>query len=497
MAKLRTSLILPLTSVLSFCLASQVFALEETPKFIETRVIDSRIGELKFERGFPNPDTVEKLFNFRTFYRGVEVFNQNTFGASLYQMRKAFADAGAEKPNEVLVWKDRMDSKSLFLTGNSETVYALTFLDLKKDGPTVIEAPPKLLGLINDMWMRYVGDIGVLGPDKGKGGKFLILPPGYDGPIPDGYYVMKSKTYGVWVALRAGLEDGKTDAANERYETLKIYPLAKAKNPEPTILINATGMEIDTIHAENYSFMEELGHLVEQEHSDALPEGQKFFLASVGMEFGKPFNPDAKTKAILEEAADVGAAMLRTNMWNYTGDDKWIYEDRKWWNPFVGGKYTFDPNGYLNFDAQAFFAAYATGVTPAMVAKNIGTGSQYLCTHVDKDGNPLDGEKNYELTVPKDVPAKDFWSAIVYDAKSRSMLQTSQPMPSISSYTNPEVNADGSVDIYFGPKAPAGKEKNWIETVPDKGWTMIFRIYGPLEPFYKQTWKLNDIKLLD
>ncbi|EAW35231.1 DUF1254 domain-containing protein [Lyngbya sp. PCC 8106] len=468
---------------------------EQTPKYIETRTIESRIGSLEFERGFPTPKAVKTLFEFRTFYRAVEVFTQNTFGVSLYAMRKSLANAGFGKANQVSVWKNRMDSKSILLTANSETVYAMTFLDLKGDGPTVIESPPKALGLINDMWMRYIGDMGMMGPDKGEGGKFLILPPGYEGKIPEGYYVMQSKTYSVWCAIRLNLVDNKPDVANALYkEHLKIYPLSNKDNPEPTELINASGMEIDTVHSENYTYMEELGHLVEQEHPDALPDGQKFLLASIGMEFGKPFQPDAQLKSTLEEAVAVGAAMLRANMWDYVGDDKWIYKDRKWWNPFVGGKYTFDPAGYFNYDAQALFAAYATAVTPAMASKTVGGGSQYLCSHQDKDGNPLNGDKNYQLHIPAGIPAKNFWSLIVYDSASRSMIQVAKPMPTISSYTDPVINEDGSVDLYFGPEAPAGKEKNWIETLPNKGWTGVFRLYGPLESFFDQTWKLNDIE---
>ena len=471
---------------------------EVTPShFIETETVETRYGSYEFERGFPTTETASALFDFRTFYRAVEVINQNVFGASYARMRDSFAEVGAGKPNQVLVFEDLMDAHSEFLTANSQTVYAMTYLDLKADGPTVIEAPPKLLGLLNDMWGRYVGDIGALGPDQGEGGKFLILPPDYEGAVPDDYFVMHSKTYGVWVALRAGLEDGKTDAANERYQELAIYPLASADDPEPTELINASGMEIYTIHSENYLLLEEIGRLVEGEHPDALPEGQRFLLASIGMEFGKPFQPDAHTRAILEEAASVGAAMLRANMWNYAGDDKWIYPDRKWWNPFVGGKYTFDPNGFLNYDAQAFFAAYATGVTPAMVTENVGAGSQYLCTHIDESGEPLNGGRNYRLHIPADVPVNNFWSVIVYDSASRSMLLTSQQWPSASSYTDPVVNDDGSIDIYFGPESPVGKERNWIETVPGKGWTVIFRLYGPLEPFFDQTWELNDIELMD
>ena len=482
-------------SALAASLATSGLAEDGPSRFIENDTIESVIGDFEFVKGFPTPETTEKLFDVRTTYRVMEVIQQNAFAASLYAMRKGFADASAGKPNQVLVWFDRMDAKSELLTANTDTVYAITFLDLKTDGPTVVEAPARMIGFMDDMWMRYVTDIGAAGPDKGEGGKFLILPPGYDGDVPEGYFVATSKTYGVWLALRARLDaDGGNSEAKELYSKLKIYPLAQADNPEPTELINASGVEIFTVHPENFGLLEELGELVEEEHPDAVDGAQKFLLASIGIEFGKPFAPDDETKPLLEKAARLGAALLRTNMWEYTGDQKYIFEDRKWWNPFVGGVYTFDPNGYLDYDAQAFFAAYATGVTPAMATKKAGVGSQYLCTHTDASGSPLDGSKTYKLTIPADIPAKDFWSFTVYDSANRSMMATSQQFPAASSYTDVETNKDGTIDIYFGPKAPEGKESNWVETDPEKGWTGIFRLYGPLEPFFDQTWKLNDIE---
>jgi hypothetical protein len=284
-------------------------------RFLENETIESRLGTFTFKKGFPTPETTKALFDMRLAYRAVEVIQQNTFGASNYRMRQGYADMGAGKPNQVLVWKNLMDAKSELLTANNNTVYAMTYLDLKTEGPTVVVAPPKLLGVVDDMWMRYVGDIGAAGPDKGEGGKFLLLPPGYEGDVPDGYYVMSSKTYGVWMALRAMQEkDGSTAPANERYEQLQIYPLADAENPEPTELIDATGMEMYTVHSENYELLEGLGALVEEEHPDALDGAQKFLLASIGMEFGKPFAPTPEEKAILKNAAKVGAALLRANM---------------------------------------------------------------------------------------------------------------------------------------------------------------------------------------
>jgi len=476
------------------CFALPALGAEQPARFIENERIESALGEFDFVKGFPTPETTERLFELRTSYRAVEVVQQNVFASSLQAFRKGIAAAGADKPNKVIVARNLADARFELLTANNTTVYAMGFLDLKTDGPTVIEAPPALLGLLNDMWMRYVGDIGVAGPDKGQGGKFLVLPPGYQGEVPQGYYVFRSRTYGVWVALRGLLVDGKTDVANANFDKLRIYPLAQAGNPPPTTIIDATGKDIFTVHPENYGMLEELGELVEREHPDAVDGAQKFLLASIGMEFGKPFNPDPATKALLEKASRVGAALLRANMWNYTGDQKYIYKDRKWWNPFVGGKYTFDPNGYLDYDAQAFFGAYATGVTPAMATTQVGVGSQYLCTHTDGTGTPLDGARTYRLHIPANVPAKQFWSLVVYESGSRSMMATAQRFPAISSYDKFEANADGSVDLYVGQQAPKGKERNWIQTDPKKGWTGIFRIYGPLEPFFDQTWKLSDLE---
>jgi len=398
-------------------------------RFIENAAIESAIGQLTFEKGFPTGDTAEVLFRFRTLYRTAEVIQQNVFGASLAAMRHGFEEFGAGEPHQVIVWKTLMDAESEILTANNTTVYAMTFLDLNEWGPTVIDAPPKLLGIVDDMWMRYVIDIGFAGPDKGEGGKFLFLPPGYEGEVPEeGYFVVPSTTYGAWVVLRAFQSaDGSTEEANALYEQMKIYPLSEADNPRPIELIDGSGERILTVHAEDYRMIEELGGLVAGEHPDALGGAQKFLLASTGIEFGKPFDPDPELRAVLEEGATIGAALLRTNMWDFQNDQRYVYG--KWWNPFVGGVYTFDPNGYLDYDAQAFFGAYATGITPAMASSAVGVGSQYLCTHTDGNGVPLDGAKTYKLTVPANVPAKDFWSVVVYDSATRSMMHTSQDYP--------------------------------------------------------------------
>jgi hypothetical protein len=468
---------------------------DDEPRFIVTETINSRIGKLEFERGFPTEETAEILFENRTFYRGIEVVTQHNAAASMERRRQAYVEFGAGKANQVIITNEILRPNHEFLTGNSETAYALTFLDMKVDGPTVVEAPAGMLGLVNDMWIRYVADIGVMGPDKGEGGKFLFIPPGYEGDIPDGYHVFTSKTYGAWLVLRSFIGEGGVKEATTRYDDLKIYPLADIANPAPTELINMDNKEIYTVHSENYEFLEELGHLVENEHPDALSKDQKFLLASIGMEFGKPFNPDAKTRKTLEEAAKVGAAQLRANMWDFQGEGYTAYG--QWWNTFVGGSHTYDGHGYLDYDGMAVFHSMATGNTPAMVGKTVGAGSQYLSINRDSNAEYLDGGKNYKLNIAADVPVNNFWSIVVYDSDSRSMMITDQDFPSVNSLSDPDMNADGSTDIYFSPTAPAGKENNWIQTLANKGWAAMFRFYGPLEPYFDQTWKLGDIERLD
>jgi len=217
-------------------------------------------------------------------------------------------------------------------------------------------------------------------------------------------------------------------------------------------------------------------------------------LAAIGIQKGRPFTPDAKTKQLLAEAARVGAAMARANTFATRDDAAQVYPDRRWEWAFVGGSHTWDAKGYVNVDNRAAWNYAATGNSPAMVQRTVGSGSQYLMAMRDAGGVFLDGARNYRLNLPANVPVKAFWSIVVYDALSRSELQNGQKFPSVSQYTGPVPNADGSVDIYFGPQAPKGKEKNWIKTVPGKGWFTYLRFYSPTEAFFDQTWKPNDIE---
>jgi hypothetical protein len=465
--------------------------------------VDTRIGTLNFFDGMPDDETVALAYDNLDFMRGVDVFLNFIPATSIEGIRLGMAEIGAADSNQVVLFDSLMDSNSLFLTGNTDTVYASAILDLERDGPTVVEIPPGAgPGTVNDAFFRFVIDMGAPGPDRGKGGSYLILPPGYEGEVPEGYYVAKSRSYVNWLILRGFLVDGKPDAASKMWRTgLKIYPLSQADNAPKMEYIDGTGKAFNTIHANNYDFYEELHTVIDREPVDLVEPQLLGIAAGIGIQKGKPFEPDARMQAILKEAVAVGNATARA-IWLKPRDQRaYFYENSCWYTGFVGGDYRWfmeNGEGARNMDARTLFFYSATVNTPAMAMKMVGVGSQYGFCAVDKGGSYLDGGNNYKLNIPANVPAKDFWSVVVYDPQTRSELQTSQPYPSKNNKKSPLVyNDDGSVDLYFGPEAPAGKENNWTQTVPGKGWFVLIRLYGPLEPWFDRSWKPGEFELVD
>ena len=474
----------------------------DIPDFLSTPdKTETRLGTLEFFDGYPSHDTVQKCYDNLLFMRGVEVFLNWMPAASMFALREGFREAGLTRNGVIGIYEDLMDSKSIFLTANIDSIYTITWLDLR-DGPMVVESPPNTLGMVNDFFFRYVADLGNAGPDRGQGGKFLFLPPDYEGDVPEGYFVYRSSTFGNVLFWRGFLVGGDPGPGVESIKAhTRIYPLSKPREKERTEFINWSGLEFNTVHANNFHFYEEVNAVIQEEPSEAFSPELLGLLLSIGMEKGKAFSPDDITREILDEAVAVGNATARAISFNQKGNEAiegaFLYENSAWFNPFLGS-YQFLQNGARVLDARTMFHYPYTAVTPAMAIKRVGIGSQYAIATLDADGDYLGGSNSYKLHLPLDVPAKDFWSVLVYDPQTRSMLQTDQQFPGLNNMKGVTLpNEDGSYDIFFGPEAPEGKEGNWIQTIPGKGFLVILRIYGPLESWFDQTWRPGEFIRID
>jgi hypothetical protein len=514
---------------------------DSTPQSIQTPdTVETRLGTLDFRDGAPSAETVAKVYDQLDFSRGVEAFLNSFQGASIAAIRKGFQEIGVDD-NDFVLFSELMDSQSLFLTANCDTVYFWGFVDLG-DGPMVLEvpkltAPSAILGTIDDMWFKWVTDFGLPGPDRGEGGKYLVVPPGYDGPLPDsGYHVSHVRTNRVTALGRAFMIDNDPSRpAAEVKESLRVYPytpgsegtavgtflagqapLAAPPEIRETKFLECSGRAMNTIPPNDYSYWEAIDEVVQTEPADAGDPEILGQLASVGIVKGKPFEPDERMRAILEDAVAVGNATARTALFaprEQEGEGFAYYEGSDWRNPLFAGGFEFlDPppqitadgvvaaesDGARKLNSRIAFFYLATGITPAMCMRLTGIGSQYLLATRDSDGEYLDGTKTYKMNLPADVPYERFWSMMLYDNQTRSMLQTGQPKPDIGSQSGTVAeNDDGSTDIYFGPECPAGVEDNWLQTVPGKGWIPILRLYSPKASFFDKSWRPSEIEVVE
>jgi hypothetical protein len=461
-----------------------------TPDTMETR-----LGTLRFADGFPTSETAQKIWDHLDFSRAVECMIMTTPAASLAGFRRGIREWGPD--NETMIyWHGRLDSKGLLLTGNTTVVYAFMWVDVK-DGPMVIETPPNVLGIIDDFWFNYVTDFGASGEDQGKGGKYLLVPPDYEGTIPSGYLVRQTNTYGNWLVLRGFMENFEADpVVNNMKEHFRLYPLGE--QPREVNWANVSMEAFNTLHAQDATFFDEVNEVVQEEPNSAANPEILGLLRGIGIEKGKPFAPDARMRKILDEAARVGTAAQRTILFANRDKNVEIWPGSKSWEiGFAGGSHAFLNDGISLINERTRFHFYATGITPAMVNPPVGSGSTYVIGMRDAEGMPLDGGKTYRIHVPPNVPANRFWEITLYDNQTRSFLQTDQPHPGVPSIDKGIVmNTDGSCDVYIGPEKPAGNV-NWIQTIPGKGWNLLWRIYGPLEPWYEKAWRPSEIELVE
>jgi hypothetical protein len=472
----------------------------KVPSYITTPdTVQTRIGTLKSFDGLPDPETVRKVYDNLDFSRGMEAFLTGLPAASVYAVCEGLSQAGMKRNGGVGITEDLLDARSLMLTPNSTTVYLFMCLDLK-DGPVVVEVPPGVLGPVDDAFSRFVTDVGLTGPDQGKGGKYLFVPPGFTGDLPsEGYFIIRPRTFSNQIFYRAFIQNGDIPSAVSGVKAkARVYPLAAAGNPPSPTFVNASGLQFNTIHANTFHFYEEINAVVQHEPSDAFDPEIVGLFASIGIKKDKPFAPDERMKGILTDAVAVGNATARALVFAPRDERVMLYPDRHWGTPFIGGAYDFMNNGERLLDARSLFHYYAAGITPAMAFSKPGTGSAYAYATRDSMGQYLDGGKTYKITLPAPIPAGQFWSFMVYDGQTRSMLETNQKFAGLDSNKKDiEKNPDGSVTVWFAPKAPVGHEANWVQTMPGKGWNSLLRLYAPLEPWFDKTWKPGDFELAE
>ena len=450
--------------------------------------------------GFPAPDEIQRLYDEADLNRAIQAyrfFYPTVSGAAIFKGNEEIGLVD-NKVFGVLDTKPR----HVGFTLNSDTPYGPVQLDLSA-GPFVLELPPgPLIVVAMDVNQRWVADMGIPGPDAGKGGKHVILPPGYTGKVPAGHHVWKSPTNHVMVGVRSLPVDGDVAGALERIQTIKIHPLDPPADWTAPTWLNLTLRPQNTTPLEwedNIRFWEVLHQVIEAEPP---VDGYRDYygeLAALGIAKGKPFTPDARMTRILEQAARAGLAQMRAQAFADRRPDRVVWNDRQWeWVGLRPENGDFDTPSYVDVDAREVWFYQAIGASPAMFRRKAGSGSVYWLGLRDAAGTYLDGGKTYRLTVPQPVPGKLFWSVTAYDAETRSQIRTDQNKAALRSLFELKDKAgEKSVDLYFGPKAPEGKEAQWIKTIPKKGWFAYFRVYGPEEAAFDGTWKPGDFEAVE
>ena len=476
-----------------------------------------RIATLPFVAGRATADTAQALRDELLYHRATQTYLWalpllNTLG-----MKVGSEQAFGAGYDVLPVWKRRLDARTLVTTPNSDVIYAMSYVDLGKDGPLVIEAPPMLQGILLDFWQRpipvdggrYAGDVGFFGPDQGKGGRLLLLPPGHEGPVPDDCFVYRSGTNNVFVFLRAFYADaGNLQPPVDLIERTRIHPLEGAARPMR--FPDASGVPVDMLPIGDGTAFDQLKRLVDAEGPHLADPDWMGMLACLGIVKGAPFEPDERTRGILDRAARTAYRMSRVIAFDevVSGRSFRMYPDRRWLNPMAdataenpSGRLDLswrrtDRGGALDVDCRPWFFSNYYSVSPGMLSQIPGKGAFYVIAFTDGDGVALTGGAHYTLTLPKDVPAANFWSLTLYEAENASGLANGRPFPSLGSRDEPVRNADGSTDLHLAPQAPQGKERNWLATVPGKGFFAILRLYGPTEPALARSWKPGDITKL-
>ena len=456
----------------------------------------------KFERGFPTPSTVQNVYDATDLRRAIEAYKFffGTMQSEAVMQQMLSNGAVINEIGHVMATTPIQQ----FAAANVDTPYALTTVDLEKSGPMVVEIPAgPIIAFVDDHNMRWVLDMGFIGPDKGKGGKHLILPPNYEGEIPSGYFIGRSQTRFVVVFIRIMPIGGDVAGAIKFSESVKIYPLSEAGQPVKHRYIDVTKVNLRLpilTWEHNIEYWKELHAVVQEETAPESFRPMLGMLKQLGIEKGKAFNPDARMKDILERAGKIANAEMRVSAYAKRKPTYVAWKDRTWeWlleRTIDSVKQDFGPQEFLDLTVNDEYFYIGYGTSAAIGKRGVGLGSIYFVNFLDEEGVYLDGSKSYKLDIPGPVPASLFWSNTVYDGDTRVLIETDQNRAAMRSHIDDlQANEDGSYTFYFGPTVPeGGKESMWVKTIPGKGWWSVLRIYGPEADSFNNKWIPGNIK---
>ena len=444
---------------------------------------------------FPSDKSNERL----VFSRALEAFIWGVPAVNTDLMRQEMLTKTQGKVNQFIYWGRPMDYKNQTLTPNPDTIYFMLFFDLKSAGPMVLEVPPisaegSLTGNTMTVWQTALEDVGALGIDKGKGGKFAILPPGDKRELPAGYTALHSDTYGGYALLRVNMKShaaADVAAAINYGKRMKFYPLSAVANPPASVFTDVQDVDYDSTIRYDASFFESLNRVVQAEPWIERDRAMIDVLRTIGIEKGKPFTPDAAMQKILNsavaEAKDILERRYDQGFPPFFPNSHWMYPTAQETIDGQGTTYA-NPEHYA-VDGRALLYTYGY-----ISIKRPGTAQFYLINIRDKDGKALDGGKTYRLRVPANAPVNEYWSVTAYDRQTHALIKGMSRASRSSQITEMQKNADGSLDVYFGPKAPAGKEAHWVPTNPKREFELMFRVYGPKKEFFDKAWVLPDVE---
>jgi hypothetical protein len=457
-------------------------------------IVESRLGKIELTNGYPTDATAKKIFDDIDFQRACQAYLWALPLMAMQQWQAEQRDkfgAGNLDFVDYLTFTDKLG----LLTANATTPYIMAFPSMEATGPLVMEIPPgPTAGGVADFWQRPITDSGQTGPDKGAGGKYLILGPNDPEMRPDGHYVFRSSTVNIWAAHRVLEPD--PEKAMALVAAIRLYPYSQRDNPPQAAHIRPNGRKWSGTQPRGLAYWEGLSRIINEEPVHERDRMIMGMLQPLGIEKDKPFNPDARHKQTLIEAARVGEVMARTIGYEKRIEGAKVWPGKQWDLSLFLKETNQEAPHHTQLDERTSWFYEAVGVSVGMMGRTVGLGQVYLESSKDSKGRWLNGSENYALHVPPDAPVAQFWSFTVYDNETRCFVDTGV-QPDRSSRDKIVKNADGSVDLYFGPKAPAGKpDTNWIQTIPGKGWFTYFRLYGPTQPYFDRSWVLPDIELV-